>query len=383
MKEERESGKKHDKITETIFWRQIMNNRFVSGLFILLLFFLTLFVFTKVSHLFTPVAQIFSIIGTPILFAILFYYLLIPIVRYFERRGLARSHSVGVVFLGMLVIIALAITYILPGLRDQFRELINNFPRIWTNVSHQIEQLLYDEWLTEIYQGVQETQILTRISEQLSNIFTVTLESITSAIGILTKISLTILTLPFILYYLLTDGDRFKKLLLKYTPTRKRPIMRKFITQASDQVGSYVRGELLVAISVMIMFYIGYRIIDLEYALVLSISAGVLNLIPYLGSIISAIPAVIIGAFVSPFKLLQVLMVLAVEQFIEGRFISPQILGNSLDIHPLVILFILLVSGNLFGFTGLLFGVPGFAVLRVIWKLFFEWIKNNYDYYTE
>lgn len=383
MNNRKEEQKTHHKIEETIIWRQVADNKFVSGLFIALLLFLTLFVFTKIAYLFAPITQIFSIIGTPIIFSILFYYLFVPIVSYLENKGMTRQASVLTVFMAVLVAIALAITFVIPSIRDQFKELIDNFPRIWASVLNQAEQLLYDEWLTEIYQSVQETQIITRITEQASNLFSVTLGSIGSALSLLTKIGVTIFTMPFILYYLLIDGDRFKDTVMKYTPTRMRPVMQEFMTKSSQQVGSYVRGQLLVALAVMGIFYIGYLIIDLEYALILSIFAGLLNMIPYLGSIVSIVPALIIGAFVSPFKLFQVIIVLALEQFIEGRFVSPQILGNSLDIHPLVILFILLVSGSLFGFVGLVFGVPGFAVLRVIWDLVFEWIRDNYDYYDE
>ncbi|HLR91753.1 MAG TPA: AI-2E family transporter, partial [Atopostipes sp.] len=193
----------------------------------------------------------------------------------------------------------------------------------------------------------------------------------------------TIITIPFVLYYLLADGAHFKQSVLKITPTRIRPTMIKFIEQSSEQVGAYVRGELMVAGSVAIMFYIGYKIIDMDYALILSLLAGVLNLVPYIGSALAAIPALIIGAFVSPFKLLQVIIVIAIEQTLEGRVVIPQILGNRLEIHPLVILFILLISGSLFGFMGLILAVPGFGVLRVIWNLFFEWLKNNFDLYEE
>lgn len=383
MNKKSEEKETHNKFKETIMWKEVVDNKFVSGLFIALLLFSTLFVFTKISYLFAPVGQIFSIIGTPIIFSILFYYLFVPIVSYLEKKGLSRQLSVLTVFAAVLIVLALAVTFVIPSIRDQFKELIDNFPRIWASVLNQVEQLLYDEWLTEMYQAIQETQIITRVTEQVSNLFTVTIGSIGTAINLLTKIGVTLLTMPFILYYLLTDGHQFKNTLIKYTPTKMRPVMQEFLAESSKQVGSYVRGQLLVALAVTGIFYISYLIIDLEYALILSIIAGILNMIPYIGSIVSIIPAVIIGAFVSPFKLFQVIVVLAVEQFIEGRFVSPQILGSSLDIHPLLILFILLVSGSLFGFLGLVFGVPGFAVLRVIWDLFFEWIRENYDYYDE
>lgn len=383
MNEEKKEQKTYKKIEETIIWRQVIENKFVSGLLIALLLFSTLYVFTKIAYLFTPIVEIFSVIGTPILFSILFYYLFVPIVSYLEKKGFTRQISVLTVFVAVLIIVALGVTFVIPSIRDQLKELIDNFPRIWAGVLNQVEQLLYDEWLTELYQSIQETQIITRLTEQVSNLFSVTVGSIGSALNVLVRISVTIFTVPFILYYLLIDGDRFKDVVIKYTPTKIRPVMKEFMTKSSEQVGSYVRGQLLVALAVTGIFYVSYLIIDLDYALILSIIAGFLNLIPYLGSIVSTIPALIIGAFVSPFKLFQVVVVLGVEQFIEGRFVSPQILGSSLNIHPLVILFILLVAGSSFGFVGLVFGVPGFAVLRVIWDLAFQWIQDNYDYYDE
>ena len=97
----------------------------------------------------------------------------------------------------------------------------------------------------------------------------------------------------------------------------------------------------------------------------------------------ASIPALILGAFVSPLQLVKVIIVIIIEQTLEGRVISPQILGNKLEIHPLVILFILLVAGSLFGFMGLILAVPGFGILRVIWNLFFDWLKESYDFYEE
>lgn len=382
---ERQTNKKQTtkNIEKTWFWKYIVDNKFVSIMLIVLLLFFTIFIFTQISHVLVPVRSIFSITGPPFVFGILFYYLLKPMVDFLEKKGMSRKISIWLVFAAILLIVVLAITFIIPGLRDQFNQLMNEFPRIWNTVILQIEGLLYDEWFTEIYQEFQATDIMSRMTEQLSNVLTATLDSLGNVAGVITRFFVTIITIPFVLYYLLADGAHFKQSVLKITPTRIRPTMIKFIEQSSEQVGAYVRGELMVAGSVAIMFYIGYKIIDMDYALILSLLAGVLNLVPYIGSALAAIPALIIGAFVSPFKLLQVIIVIAIEQTLEGRVVIPQILGNRLEIHPLVILFILLISGSLFGFMGLILAVPGFGVLRVIWNLFFEWLKNNFDLYEE
>lgn len=370
-------------IENTWFWKYIVDNKFAQILILTFLTLLTLFIFTQISHVFAPVRAMFSIIGPPIIFAGLFYYLLQPMVDFVEKKGVFRKGAIWIVFGVILLVIALAITFIIPGIRNQFNELVDEFPRIWNAVVLQIESLLNDEWLTEVYQEFQATDIMSRLTEQISNVFTVTLGSISNVAGLLTRIIVTLFTIPFVLYYLLADSIRFKNSILAVTPTRVRPMMQKFMTQASEQVGSYVRGQLLVAVAVAVIFYIGYTIIDLEYALILSILAGILNMVPYLGSIIAAGPALIIGAFVSPFQLLQVIIVLSVEQLIEGRIVSPLILGNELDIHPIVILFIMLGSGSIFGFMGLILAIPGFAVIRVIWNIFFDWLKENSKLYEE
>ena len=381
---EQKKNEKHVKLIEkTWFWKYILDNKFVSILLVILLTFLTIFAFTKIAHLFTPLELIFSIVGPPVIFGILLYYLVKPMVDFIEKKGLSRKLSVLIVFLAIVFLIVLAFAFIIPGVQNQFNQLVEEFPKIWDSVVSQIEALLYNEGFTQIYREFQATDIMNRVTDQMSNIFSVTIDSIGNVAGIITRVVITIATIPFVLYYLLVDGKHFKESILEVVPTRARPVMIRFMQESSKQVGSYVRGELLVAVSVAIMFYVGYLVIGLDYALILSILAGILNLIPYLGSIMASVPALIIGAFVSPLQLVKVILVIVVEQTLEGRVISPQILGNKLEIHPLVILFILLVAGSLFGFMGLILAVPGFGILRVIWNLFFDWLEENYDFYEE
>lgn len=368
---------------DTWFYKHVVDNKFVSVLCISLLLFLTIFVFTKIAHVFEPLGLAFSIIAPPVVFAVLLYYLLNPMVDWLEKKRVNRKLAILLVFLGILLILTLSVLFLLPGIREQLNELIIALPRITETILIQLEELLYTDWLTQLYQEIQATNLIERLTEQLTNIFSVTLGSLGSLIGVITQVIITLVTLPFVLYYMLADKDRFKTSLLKITPVRARPILNEFIRRASKQVGSYVRGQLLVALFVGIIFYMGYRIINLEYALILSIAAGVLNLVPYLGSIIASVAALIIGAFVSPLKFVQVILVIIVEQTIEGRVLSPLILGNELDIHPLVILFLLLISGSVFGFMGLVLAIPGFAVLKVVWDMFFDWLRSNTTLYSE
>src|SRR5699024_12224692 len=105
---------------------------------------------------------------------------------------------------------------------------------------------------------------------------------------------------------------------------------------------------------------VGYLIIGLKYAITLPIIAALTNVVPYIGPIVAISPAVIIAIIDSPFMLLNLAIVWAVVQFSEGHFISPNVMGHTMKIHPLTIMFVLLIGGNLFGIVGIILGIPGY-----------------------
>jgi predicted PurR-regulated permease PerM len=92
------------------------------------------------------------------------------------------------------------------------------------------------------------------------------------------------------------------------------------------------------------------------------------------------VPSIVVGAFISPVMLIKVLIVFVIEQTLEGRVISPLVLGNTLSIHPVTIIFILLASGKLFGIVGVILGIPGYAVLKVILTELFHWYRQHSDF---
>ena len=151
----------------------------------------------------------------------------------------------------------------------------------------------------------------------------------------------------------------------------------RMMYQGHYQVAQYIRGQIIVAICVAIMFCIGYSIVGLDYAIALGVVSGFLNIIPLLGSFIAVIPAFIIALITSPVMVLKVAIVMMVEQTIEGRFIAPQVLGNNLKIHPVTILIVLLSAGKAFGLVGVILGVPGYAVIKVIVGEFYELYRER------
>lgn len=133
-----------------------------------------------------------------------------------------------------------------------------------------------------------------------------------------------------------------------------------------------------------ILLFIGYLIIGLDYAITLAIIAAITSVVPYLGPIIARLPAIIIAVVSSPFMLVKLAIVWAAVQFLEGQFISPNIMGRTMKIHPLTIIIVLLSAGNLFGIIGVILGIPGYAILKVIVVYLFSKFKSRYNrYYGE
>lgn len=363
-------------LNKTWFWKKIIDNKVVTILLVLFLLSLNIYMITRISFVFRPIAIVFGIIGPPIVFAVIFYYLLTPLVDWLEKKRFSRNTAIAFIFSLLILLIVGGMNYLVPIIQMQVSTLAENWPSYWENFIGQVESILNTQALSQFMNENGEAPFIETLTNQTSSVVNATVGSIGSVIGTITRVIITLFTTPFVLFYLLKDGKEIPRKLSQFIPTRARPTVNKLFSDINRQISYYVRGQLIVAIFVGLMFWIGFSIVGLDFALTLGIFAGFLNLIPYLGSIIATIPALIIAVVDSPFMLLKVLIVFGVEQLLEGRVISPQILGNSLKIHPVNIIFLLLIAGRLFGLVGVVFGIPGYAIIRIVVSMFFDWYKK-------
>ncbi|MCC5895927.1 MAG: AI-2E family transporter [Alkalibacterium sp.] len=379
---DRESDEKHTAPwSKTWLWRSVINNKLVSALVILFLIFINIYMVTRISYIFRPIGIIFSIVGPPMIFSIIFYYLLNPIVDWLERKRFSRNTAIAFVFSLLILGIVGGMNFIFPIIRDQLESLISNWPTYWNNLMLQLDSLLNTQAFTEFMNQLGDTTLLETVTNQTTSVVNATMGSIGSFIGTVTQIFITLFTMPFVLYYLLKDARKIPPFVTKYIPIQARPRVNELFSEINKQVSFYVRGQLIVAISVGIIFWIGFSIVGLDFALTLGIFAGFMNLIPYLGSFIASIPALIIAIVHSPFMLVKVLIVFGIEQILENRIISPQIIGNTLKIHPVNIIFLLLIGGRLFGLMGIVFGIPGYAIIKIIVSMAFDWYRDTTGWY--
>lgn len=370
-------------IRQSWFWKKIIDNKVVTILLISLLIFFNIYMLSQISAVFRPIEIVLSIIGPPIVFSAIFYYMLNPIVDWLEKKRFSRNSAIALVFALIILMFIVGINYIIPIIQRQLESIVNNWPDYWNSLMIQLDQLLGTEAFTDFMQRISDTSLIGSLSSQASGFLDVTVGGIGNFIGLLTQVGITLFTIPFIVYYLLKEGKKIPDNILRFIPTKARTSVREILADINRQVSNYVRGQLLVAMSVGLMFWIGFSIVGLDFALTLGIFAGIMNLIPYLGSFLATIPAVIVAIVHSPFMLVKVLIVFVIEQLLEGRVISPQIIGNTLKIHPINIIFLLLVSGRLFGVMGVILAIPGYAVLKIIISKLFEWYQSHSDLYED
>ena len=313
------------------------------------------------------------------------YYLMNPAVDYLERKGIKRIYSIFGLFILVIGLIVWGVVVIVPKIQEQSMSFVENLPGYLDIIENKVNEILSDPIFSQVQDQLEASneKLIASMTDIIQNLSRSTIQNIGSFFGAVATVVLAVITMPFILFYLLKDGRQLAPYFVKFLPTKMRKPSLTVLKEMNDQVSSYIRGQLTVAFAVAIMFMVGFSLIGLDYAITLGIAAGFLNLIPYLGSFLAMVPAVFLGIVGGPVLLVKVLVVFVIEQTIEGRLISPLVLGNELSIHPVTILLVLLTSGKLFGLVGVILGIPVYAAAKVIITHIFEWYTTVSSLYEE
>ncbi|WP_026694565.1 AI-2E family transporter [Peribacillus kribbensis] len=339
--------------------------RFGYGIIIL---FLIILLGTKVRFIFRPIEVLFQTLFFPFLISGVLYYLLRPIVQFLQRRRVPKALSILLIYLLFIGIGTVLVLWIGPELQKQFKGLIDNFPALLDTLREKIVGLKENKWFSRFQQNDYLTldTVTEKINAYLSTNVSDLGNKITNILGIITNIVTIAITVPFILFYLLKDGQGAPNGVLRFLPYLQATEAKKILKDMDTALSSYIQGQAIVSFIVGVMMYIGYLIIGIDYSLILATIAMLTNVIPFIGPFIAIIPALIIGFIASPFMAIKVVIVAVVVQQIDGNFSSPYIMGRKLDLHPLTIILLLLVAGSMAGLMGMILAVPFYAVLKVI-----------------
>ena len=360
------------------FFKWFLDNKAVTVFLVTLLLGLNIFILSKISFLFIPVIDFLSVVMLPVILSGLLFYLLNPLVDLMEKYKINRVLAISIIFviIAFLLIIGLAVA--IPNLQRQVVIFAQNVPSYIEDADRVIDDLvtkrLPDDFRPQLEQVL--AQFSTQATAWASNISSKAVNWVSAIISGTSQVIVALIIMPFMLFYLLRDGKGLRDYITQFLPNKLREPVGKVLSDVNQQLANYVRGQITVAVIVAVMFIIFFKIIGLRYAVALGVTAGVLNLVPYLGSFLAMLPALVLGLIAGPVMLLKVIIVFIVEQTIEGRFVSPLILGSQLNIHPITILFVLLTSGSMFGIWGVLLGIPIYASAKVVISVVFDWYKE-------
>lgn len=191
-------------------------------------------------------------------------------------------------------------------------------------------------------------------------------------IGQVISIIAGIVLIPFFLFFMLKDGEKLLPFITKFFKPKKAANLRSLLLKIDHVLTAFIQGQLIVSFFVGVLLFIGYSIIKLDFALALALFGMITNVIPYLGPFIAVTPAILVGALQDPFNVIWISIIMIVAQQIESNLISPNVMGQVLNLHPLTIISVILAAGSIAGFVGILFAVPFYAVMRTIVVHFYE-----------
>nr|WP_244262818.1 AI-2E family transporter [Thermoanaerobacter siderophilus] len=216
------------------------------------------------------------------------------------------------------------------------------------------------------YLPPQFEKVLDKNLNALNNLFASRVDLVFKSTVAILKDIIDVIIVPIITFYLLKDKNVFEKEIERMIPSKYHDSFFALLKKIDKILSKYIRAQIYLSIFVAIFTSIGLSLIKVKYAFLIGILAGILNIIPYIGPILSIIPAVLIGLLDSLSKGFWALLVCLLVQQIENAFITPKIISDSVGLHPITVIFSLIAGEELFGVWGLLLSVPVVAIGKVI-----------------
>ncbi|MBP2028742.1 putative PurR-regulated permease PerM [Acetoanaerobium pronyense] len=346
---------------------KIFYDKTLNRLIKFVLFLLILFLLYQVEFFFRPFLRAIYFLFVPIIIAALFFYLLRPVVDILEKK-FSKTISASIAFALFLVILLGGIGFIGYFLVDQIDEVFELVRTQYENFRSNPNKIIPNPLSGYIDFSDFENQF-GDIINQSTQWFQ---DNFVSMFNSIKEVSSQTILIPFLLFYLLKDHEKFYALFIKALPRKKRHPIAKITGEIDEVLSVYVKGQLIVALFIGIGMFIVYLIIGMPMALVLSTFTFVTSVIPFLGPILGILPALLIAVGESFWMVIKLIIGTIIIQQIESDLISPNVIGKKLSIHPLTIIIVIMLAVNSYGILGAFVAVPGYAIFRVITLHFYN-----------
>lgn len=309
--------------------------------------------------------------------AMIFSYILDPLVNRMQSAGMNRTFAITLTLSALILILVWISTNIIPIIASQMVELANqlNIENI-QNITRQIE-----ERLTRNFTFLPEGFLSDNLTQIVKNLFDVgeLPTALSNIIGVFTNIFYAALIIPFATFFFLKDGTKIRRDLLQIVPNKYFETTLSLIDKIETRLGIYFRSVLLQSLIVAFTSFVGLSIVGLNNALSVGIAVGLANTIPYFGPIIGYILSIIVSIIeVGNFSLvLPCILAILFVQMLDNIVLQPIIFSRSADMHPVAILFIIMIGAETAGILGMLVAIPIATIIKITFNQV-SWSLNNY-----
>jgi predicted PurR-regulated permease PerM len=283
-----------------------------------------------------------------------------PFADWFSKRNIPRGLSVLIVYTVLLTLVVLVVVGIIPIIADQFAQLISNLSN-------------FSDRITDTLARVQSFSARHGLSENISSSLTAFEQGINqSANSLLTTVKgffggiATLFIVLVLTFYMVTEGEKMNKYFKSLAPVEYQPFIAEILNKMQIKIGAWLRGQLLLGFVIGVVTFIGLSILGVRYALLLAIIAGLFELIPYIGPIFSAIPAVIIALAQTPWLAIAVVILYLIIQQMENNFLVPKIMQKVTGLNPIISIIAFLIGLKVGGIVGAIFAIPLATILMVL-----------------
>lgn len=316
----------------------------------------------------------------PFFVSLILAYLGDPVTDWLEARGLSRRLSVSLVFLLLALVMVGSLLVLLPMLGRQLGQLIAALPEVlnWvqTTVLPEVRELTgvdfsadFDQLRNALMSNWRET-----------GTYAAAFLAQASRSGLALAIWLGNLALiPVVTFYLLLDWDRLKGYVRELLPRHVEPRVTALAMECDEVLSAFLRGQLLVMLSLGVIYAVGLSVVGLKFGLLIGLMAGLASIVPYLGVIVGVLTAGVVAFFQFGewLPLVGVLVVFGIGQVAESTLLQPLLLGDKIGLHPVAVIFAVLAGGQLFGFTGILLALPVAAVIMVLLRYAYHRYRHS------
>jgi len=282
-----------------------------------------------------------------VFFSLVLMFAINPLVDKLQKLRFPRSLSIGIIFTLLWTLVGLAIAGLVPPVVEQTGNLINRLPGAISKIE-----------ILNSHQQEITSELLSQVSTLPQSVFKITLGLFGNAISVITTLAIS--------FYLLVERRNFGKHLGLLFGGDKSQKISSILDKIENNLGGWLRGELVLMFSVGTLTYLGLLVLGVESALSLAILAGVLEIIPNLGPVISAIPAVLVAMTVSPALALGTAALYWLVQLLENNFLVPKVMGSVVGVNPVVVILGLMTGFRLNGPLGAVMAIPVIIILKIL-----------------